>query len=355
MKVFKDQKIALDKIVIDHARNVRDEVAYKPAELQALKDDLAFRGQQVVAVLEKRADGKYEPLQGFLRATALTDLAKEGKIDPLTMKLDSDGNPVAGTGKVFGTINAVVYEDLNDKERISLLFDHSQRRGLSRAETQLALEKLFTALYPEIDVVIMTRNLLEQWYPPTRAIKKLKDSDGRDTDRDDPNDLLNYFRGVIQTAKIAWRAPVLLRDAWLEKLREHQKWPRKSELLEGAKIYDNECKADITMKFSREKPGPKFMEWWDRFAKASKEAEEKGETRGKTTSMLTRSQIEDCQKVADSRIIKALLSIVLNNGRVDREKLGVLDTLLKNVEAGFTPDESKILDSVFTKPATVQA
>lgn len=353
MKVTKNQKIKLSELVINRNDNVRDKEAYE--DLRALKDDLAFRGQQVEAAVEKVGPNQFKPLQGFLRGTALLDLQAEGKIDPLTVKLNPvNGEPIPGSGKVFETIHATVYEGLTDRERMSLLFDHSQRRGLNAAETHLALEKLFAALYSEIDVVIMTRNLLEQWYPPKRAIKKLKDKDGNDTTVDDPTDLLNYFRGVIQTAKIAWRSPTLLREAWLNKLRKKQSWPRKSELLEGAKIFEDECKSDVTQKMTQDKPGPKFMAWWDRFHSAQIEAEEAGESRGKNTSMLSRGQVEDCKKTAGSRVVRGTLSGVLNDGTFPREKLPLLDKFQQKIEAKLTPDEVAELDAIFTGSASTE-
>ncbi len=339
-KVQKNQKIAISSVVIDRAWNVReaDDTTYK---VDALRDDIALQGQTHVATLEKikQVDGSvaYRPIRGFLRSTAIKELAEQKVIDPLTMKRDDKtGELIPGTGKPFENILADVYEDLTDKERTALLIDHGQRRGLRIWELFYAMERLFQANESEITIATTLRSLLEELYPPNKVIEP------------GAANVLNYYRGVIQTAKEAWRGPKLMRDAWVEKLKGLHSWPTKKEMMDGVKIYKKEADADKLMKINRDNPGKLFMDYWSRLLKAQEEAEANGPNEAKKVSMMTRSQLEDTLTLMDSRIAKALYSVALNNAKVSRSSLPTLDTLLLEFEAGMTDAQKQVLDSVFT-------
>lgn len=328
-------RISLSKVINDRSRNVRenDEATY---HVDALRDDIALRGQQTPAVLEKNADGTYYPLAGFLRTTALLELAASGAIDPNTIKRDpATGEPIPGTGKPFDSIVADVYEDLSDRERVNLLVDHGQRRGLQKQELFYAMERLFFAMYSEKEVAVVLRGLLEIHYPPNKKIENTAEA------------LLQYYRGVIQTAKRAWAGPALMRNAWVEKLKGHQNWPTKAEMEDGVKIYNAAVKEDKTGKINRDNPGEKFMEFWNRLLKAQEQAEADGPNAPKSVSMLSRGQIEDLQKIANSRILKAAFSMVLNDGKVDRSKLPNLSGLVEEFEKNLTPEQTKVLDNIY--------
>lgn len=337
-KLQKNLKINVKDIVIDRTRNIReqDDSTYR---VDALMEDISLRGQLEPVTLERVKEGdtvKYYPIRGFLRSTAITALALAGVIDPTTAKRDDKGEIIPGTGNVFEFVKAEVYEELTERERANLLVDIGQRRGLTKVELHFAMERLFAAMYSEKEVAVLCRSMLEQWYNPGNKIEEPVT----------PEKLLNYFRGVIQTAKEAWRGPKLMRDAWVAKLRGTQSWPTKAEMMDGVKIYKKAVDEDKTGRINRDEPGEKFMEFWTRLT-----TEQANAARGnapKPVSMASRGQVEDMQKVCDSRIIKTILSIVLNDGKVDRGKLPNLDAFLKDIEKNLSEEQTKILDSVYT-------
>jgi hypothetical protein len=336
-KLHKNVQVKLSEIVNDRSRNVRENDA-ATYNVQELKDDLALRGQITTALFERQklADGKvvYYPLQGFLRTTAIMELAEAKVIDPNTVKRDEKGDPIPGTGKVFSTINADVWEDLTERERISLLADHGQRRGLTRAELFYTFERFFAAGFSEKECVVYNKSLLLEHFPPNKTIEKTDDA------------IFQYYRGVIQTNKAAANAPILLRNAWVEKLKGLHSWPTKAELADGAKIFNKALDSDKTGTINRENPGPDFMEFWGRLTTAASTAAAEG-NKPKPVSMASRNQIEEMQKTCSSRCLKAMTSIILNDGKVERSKLATLDQFLAAKEKLFTEDEVKILDLIF--------
>lgn len=306
-------RVPLSKVVIDRTRNVREDQAYT---VTALKADLALRGQQDPAVVEKIGD-EFFPIKGFLRSTALMELMNEKKIDPQTMKFDEKtGEPVPNTGKPFESIDAIVYEGLTDRERIELLLDHGQRRGLNRVELQNAFERSFGAGYSEKEIAVILYGLLEQLYIPNKTIGTSAE------------EKLAYYRGVIQTAKEAWRSPTVLHTAWVEKLKGVHAWPTKAELFEMSKLFQKEAESNVT--YNKSNPGPKFMERWNAYLKKQADAAADGEKRSKSDSMMNRSQLEDAGKACDSFCLKIHGKIITRE--LSQDKLALLDKEMVEVE-----------------------
>lgn len=306
--------VPVSKIIIDWKRdNVREEE--QRDRVPSMKRDMAFRGQQDPAMLEALADGTYRPVKGFIRSTAISELAAEKVIDPTT-------------GKPFESVRAFVVTDLNERERVSLMLDHSQRTSLTKVGLFNSFERAFNAGYTEAEIVAMLYDLLAQHYPPTRPIKKREEDKGRDQ--------LDYYRGVVQSMKQAWLAPILLHDAWVDKLAGKQKWPTKAEMVELSVIHQKEAAADKTMKISRTNPGPKFMEGWSKLLKAQEEGAESGTSRPKAVSMMNRQKLEEVHKVLDSVTLKIAYAIVRRD--VSEDKLMVLDKLLVDAESRMGPE-----------------
>lgn len=323
MKVSKIQQILINAVTIDRTKNVREDDAY---EVSALKEDLKLRGQQEPAALEKIGDA-YVPIKGFRRATAILELAAEGAINPKTVKFDSDGKPVANTGKPFESIEALVYEGLSDRERLELLLDHGQRRGLSKVELQNSFERGFQAMYTEKELATILFSLLEHHYPPNKSIENTAEAK------------LNYYRGVIQTAKHAYRAPDVLHDKWMLRLKGTQAWPTKAEMVEMSTIHQKE--SDGKPQFNKKNPGPKFMERWTAYLKKVEEATKEGNVRPKSDSMMNRQQVEEATKACDSLILKTFGLIIQR--RIPQDKLAVLDKIMTDKVESIMSDEVRQL------------
>src|SRR3954466_1691995 len=149
--------VKISDVVIDRDRNVRESQGY---DVAALLDDIALRGQQDPATLEKIGD-KFYPIKGFRRATAILQAATSGLVY-------SDSAPQAG--KPIDHILAIVHEGLNERERTELLLDHGQRLGLSKSELANAFFRAFKAGYTEKEIVTLLHTLLQIHYPPSRKI-----------------------------------------------------------------------------------------------------------------------------------------------------------------------------------------
>lgn len=343
-KSKKIQNVSLELIDVHMARNVREPQA-ESYDDPGMRDSLALVGQQTIAKLLKLANGRYEPIQGNRRVFNMKILATAGVLDPKTAKRDGDGNIIRDnsgkpTGaKVFESLEAEVYEGLSERERMELVFDHGSIRSLNKAELFYALEMLFSAGYTEKEVVIMSFGLLQHHYPPSRQVK--------DTGSDGGTDALEYYRGVVQTAKDAWRSPVVVRDSWVTKLKTGRAWPIKKEMTQAYAIFKKEVDDDKTGKLNRQNPGPKFREYWAQVVNKHKAAEATGEKRGKSSAMMNHMQVADKIGVCDSRALKAALKIILR--QISEDKLPVLDTGLVKLAAGqITPAEfDAILDNVF--------
>lgn len=310
-------QVPLKNLVIDRTQNVREDEAYK---VDALKTDIAFRGQQDAITVEKIGN-QYFPIKGFLRSTALLELAAanigRGAIT------DEHGQLVPGTGEPFEFVNAFVYEGLSDRERMELLLDHGQRRGLNKVELQNAFERAFSAGYVEKDVVTILQGLLAELYPPNKTIENTAEA------------RLAYYRGVVQTAKHIWRSPTVLHDACVAKLKGLQSWPTNTEMREMSMVHQTEV--DTNIEYNKQNPGPKFRERWAAYLKKQADAAASGERRAKSDSMMNRSQVEDCTKSCDSIIVKSIFHVVLR--RIAQDKLPVLDKLLvEQIEKNLPED-----------------
>ncbi len=344
MKSKKISNVALDSIVIAFDRNVREQNV-ESYEDPGMQDSLAMIGQQTIGKLLKRADGTHEPIQGNRRAWNLKKLREKGVLDPKTAKRDENGNilrddkgrPIGA--KVFEFMEAEVYEGLSERERVELLFDTGSTRSLNKAELFYAIEFLFDAGYSEKEVVIQGFGLLKQHYPPSRNIKE--------TTTDGGQDAFEYFRGVVQTLKDAWRSPVVVRDAWVDKLKTGRKWPIKSDMVQAYKTFSDEMKADKTGKINRRNPGPKFTEYWDKLVAKNTKAEASGEKRGKASSIMNRTQIEDRLGTLDSRALKALVKMILRE--LPEDQMPVLDAAMVQFEAGKLEvvQLGNVLDAIF--------
>lgn len=317
-KLKQNAKVSISDIVADRSRNVREQTddAYAIPNLMA---DIATIGQRDNVTLEL-VNGKYYPIRGFRRVEALKQLRDGKVIDP-------------NTQKPFEFVKADVYEGLTDLERFQLLLDHGQRKGLSKVELLFAMFKSFDAQYSEKETVILLRSLLEDHYRPTRPIK-------------DENDLFNYYRGVLQTAKRAYGSPDVVRDAWVKKMRGEQAWPRKAEMEQAYNIFVKEMERDTTNQISRSKPGPEFLAFWNDLLKKQKEAEAEGKEKAKASNMQSRQQIEDMKKQSNSLIVKTIVDFVMR--RQSPDKFPAFDKLVTQAEASMTDDIKQAIVSLLS-------
>lgn len=328
--------IPLADIVVRRDLNVREQGDDTYIDLN-LMEDLLLHGQQDDGALEQLPDGKYHPLKGNRRVTMLNHAASLGRKFEETAPKDS-------AGKVPTVFRAKVYKDLTEIERLIIMLDHGNRRGLNKAELFFAAEKGFTALATEKQICSMLSGLLEIHYPPRRPIEPT------------PEAKLAYYRGVIQTMKRAAVAPVILRDAWVENLRGKQGWPTKGDMEQLSDIHTKEVKADSTGKFNRQNPGPLFKAAWDKMMTQVNEAAAKGDSsRAKSTSMMNRANIESLASAAQSRTMKIIVKIVMRDIADTASVYPVFDGALSKLEKGeITGAEyDAILDQITAPPAKV--
>jgi hypothetical protein len=337
-RTFKTLIVPIAAVVMDLSRNVREQTdsAY---DLDPLIADIQMRGQQDPATLEKVGD-KYYPIKGFRRSAAIAKAAERG----LTY-----AESAPESGKPIDKVVAIVYENLSEKERTELLLDHGQRRGLSRVEFQNALERGFMAGYTDKELVTLLFGLFESLYPPSRKIDE--DVSGNKLVGEKlAQARFEYYKGVLQIAKRAYKAPTILRDAYYKKLRGEQNWPTNTELADLLTIHEKEASADGMI--SREKPGPKFLEKWDA-VKKTKEDAANGGTRPKSSAMRNRQQVEDSLKTLESPISKSFQKIQLGDIPVDQ--LPVLDRMCVKLWDHLTPEDQATITGWMRPAAEVAA
>lgn len=340
---IKPQWVDIDDFIDDIDRNVRDSnsaVFEAEYNLEPIINDIKLRGQQVAVVAEKVGD-KFQTLQGFRRENAIRRAKRDGLIY-------DDTAPEAG--KPMGKILVVVHENLNSRERATLVNDHGQRENLSRVGLQRSFEQLIKADFKEDEMVTILYGLLVSLVPVTRKIEEGPDGvklEGKAL----ASAKLAYFKSHVQKAKRVYSAPTVLREAWFEKLRGNQKWPTDAELIDLSDIHNREISVNPLL--SQDKPGPKFTEAWNRLVKAKTEAAQLGE-KPKATSMRNRAQVEESVKQAESPITKAFHLIQL--GTISSDKLPILDSTcerLWNFET-MTEDERAEIVSWFPQQAAEQ-
>lgn len=293
---------------LDISRNVREqnESSY---DLQPLMDDIALRGIITPPVIHRAKDGKFDPIQGFRRVSAAVALG-------------------------WKEIPADVYEGLDEHEIIGLMLDHGQRRGLSKAELQIAFEKALEANYTEKEVVTMLKGLLVEHYPPSEGqMKKMQSAE----------DYLNYYRGIVQRAKRAYGSPKPLHDAYMKKLRGEQSWPTDVELREAYDVFRKEADADNTI--TKDKPGKEYRAHWDKVLKDKQESA--GRPRPKPSSMKNRESVLKIKKDTDSVLVKFFCDYILND--IANETWPKIVEIQKAIEEKLTPKQLETLKSLTAK------
>lgn len=320
----------------DLVGNYRDELNIESSyEIKPMLNDLVFRGQMEALVLVKRPDGKLKTIKGNRRVSAL--LAIVNSVNPET------GGPYIDpkTGKPFETARAKIYENLSPAEEAMLRLDHGQVKELNKMELFKAYVDVKTSGLTDLDFVKMARRLMERHFP---FRKPVADSDAA---------RLDNWKGAIQPMTWAFQSPDLLSEAYKNKLRGTQSWPTKSELGEGKRIFETEIGNDRAHKFSKSNPGPEWMKWWNEYS-TKKLSEEASGNSPKPASMMNRTDVENVQKNATSRIIKIYVDFQLR--KIDQTRLAAFDKLVAEIEdatlngKGVTPEQTgkwnAILDEI---------
>lgn len=319
----------------EHATDAEREASYISLTMQ---EQLAQFGQQTPARLEKIGE-RYIALQGNRRLTNLKILQSKGIIDPRTVKYENDGAgqrvPVANTGKPFSVIEADIYEGpLTQAERLELVLDQGATRTFNKVEVFLSAELAFKSGYTERETLTILGDLFKFHYPPTR---KIKEDDGG-------VDLLNYYKGVLQTLKWVWRSPLVVREAFIKRLKGEQRWPQNAMIEKMYKIFSEEQDKDKLAKINRNSPGPKFLAAWAAYVAEQQRAAAEG-TKPRPMAMMNRQQLEDSMKQLTSRIFKLADKCILRH--VAPEVIARLDEFLVGIEATLTDEQNKALDDMF--------
>lgn len=313
--------------------NVRDEAAYTSDSLHNLKADLLMQGQTDAILSYTKPNGKLGIVRGFRRFTALEMAATAGET--------YQGGLFAG--EVVNKVRvAILPSNLTEAERTVLMFDHSQRRSLNKAELQRSVEKCLYAQEKEIDIVVLFGDLFDLFYPPKREIVAVNVDGGKDR--------LNYHKGTLQTMKRAWASPTKLHDLWMKKLSGEGGFPSKSNMETLADIHIKEQANDKTGKINRDNPGPLFEEKWAALLKLAEDAKNTPNAPKPSISMRNREQTVAAKDSASSRVLKVAMMIQL--GDIPIGQWHVLDLAMVDVERGGTVENLiAVLDSM-TKAET---
>lgn len=333
---LKPKYYPIGEVVVDWSRNVREMTA-DAYDVNPLINDMAIRGQQDPVTLELDG-GKLYPLKGFRRCEAMKQAATRG------LKFETSA---PDGGKPMDRILAIVYKDLNPRERTELLLDHGQRKGLNKVELQNAAERAFNATYSDKEIVTLLYGLLDSLYPANRKVDEDKNTGEKLVGDKLAQARFEYYKGVLQTMKRIWKAPSVMRNECFKKLRGEQNWPTNTEIIDLVSIFDKEV--ELNPMHSKEKPGPKFTEKWDAIVKTKKEADLNG-TRSKSASMRNRQQVEESIKNLNSPISKFFMLVQL--GDIGAERLVEMDKILGGVWDKLTDDERGLIVGWFPKPAT---
>lgn len=316
----KPVRIDIGLVDIDPSLNVR-EPNMETWDIPGIADDLALNGQKEPVLLEKRGD-RYLPWRGFRRTAGVKYNAEKGIIDP-------------ATGSKFGQVLAfVIDQELSEKERISLLLDAGNTRALNKTELFYSVEKADKVWDTDAQIAIAVKGLLDLHYPV------------RDPEvASDPAKYADYRRGVIGNLLNAARSPVVVRDAYVLRIKKKQSWPSDAEIRPLLKLFRKEMEADKSRKINRQNPGPEFMKTWNEFV-AKKKADELADRKPRALNMMTQDDVSGVQEKLDSRTLKVALDIVRR--RISQEHLATLDALLVDAEAGKTTAEAftTVLDSI---------
>lgn len=338
--------------------NVRDESAYSELNSRGLRDDIAQNGQQTPAVLQQNPNepGTLIPVIGHRRTLVLQDLAAAGVIDPSTMKTDPEGNKVAGTGKPFEFIKAIVHENLTPLERANMMTDHSQTRSLSKVELIKSAWVLFEVKMSFLDVTIKLFDLLNLHYPVKKALRDMPET--TEAEKKAKFEKIRAFQyGTLQIWKRAFSTPEVCRQQILKKERGDAKWPVNKEIELLADLHKQDLDEDKTGTINRFNPGPKFMELWNRILEAVRVAEESGTgNKPKSAAIMNPQQMTESANACDSRILKIAIRFIKRE--LPDDQLPVFDKALVRLQAGEVTKEefTAILDEI-TKatPAAVKA
>jgi len=313
-------RIPIAKVEIDPTKNVR-EPNVETWAIPQLAESLALEGQSTPCILQKIGE-KYLPWQGFRRCSAVKYNAERGVIDPMT-------------GKPFTEVLAfVINEELSIKDQFALLLDAGNTRLLNKVEVFYAAEKARQVWSTEAQIAIALRGLLDSQFP-------VKDP----SVLENPEEYANYRKGVVQNLLTAAKSPVVLRDAYVEKLRGKQKWPSERDVRKLEKDFRTEMEADKTNKISRQKPGKEFMKTWNAYVADQKAAATNG-SKPKAVAMMNGDEVQTAKNACDSRILKTVMAIVKR--QIPQEHLPKLDALLVDIEAGKADvtNITKILDEI---------
>lgn len=287
--------------------------------------------------------GDLLPIRGNCRALKLKDLREAQAIDPLTVKRDDKGNVVPGSGKVFSTMRAAIYKDLDENAVAAMMNDHTSRR-LSAAAVHQVLERAFerNPSWTEKDVAVSEFGLLLA----TNKRGKVTAEDTAIHTEEGRNRWAKVVRGRTQCAHNTIRGPVVLRQAYLDQLNNKRPRPTQDEVralysVWSKEIDENRKQSAPDPTITRSNPGPKFMAAWNEFERIQEEAKAEGKT-AKTTAMMNAEAVNQRYDAAESIAFKLVL-LVVKNKMTNGDQIVELDHLLTDYESKYPEFKASLL------------
>lgn len=127
----KTANIRFENVIVDYSKNVRLVEKY---DVEKLQEDISQTGLRNPLVVVDRGDKKYEVLQGFRRAMAISNIRTK-------------------TPDRFVEIPAVIYgRETTDAECTAIMLDHANVKSLGDFEMYLSVKKMLAAGYTEDEI-----------------------------------------------------------------------------------------------------------------------------------------------------------------------------------------------------------
>lgn len=344
MAKYTRKNVPLVDFVEDFTFNFSREPKVENYDDLQMQSSLANVGQKAPGKALRGPDGKHKMMVGNRRLHNILILAAKGIEDPKTCRRTDEGEIIRGSGKPFTTMEVDVYESLTPREIVELSIDNDESLGLTKAEVQLQLEKAFeVTLGNERESAKLCYYGIVKHYDSERTpFKPIQEDNGVS--------FLFAKKGVIDTAKKIWKAPLPLHDLCMQKLRTRGLgWPTNKEVAEGVKIHENEEKACPTRTISKENPGPLFMAWYDRLIEVHSQPDAAGNKK-KTVSALNRDQMETFAALSANGFTRWIIGFCVKDPRVNENAAGTMNALLLELFKALTPRQLEIYNSCWNVP-----
>lgn len=234
----KKTHLPVNKLFVDRVLNPRTDTYDTPGMVQAIR--LLGRITDAVSVepMPKSHPQYMEGLYRVLKGNRRTLAGQEIWMDPACP---------SNLKEALEKVQVTIYEDLDDHERLQLVFDHGTQRDLSRAETLTAVFRLLDNDMKAPEVVQMMYTCLARY---TGSAKKLSEVEQISDPAKKEKAIKTWLHGTVGNYMDGLRkmGPVLRNQGWLTALEVDRKLSDEEKAQ-----YLFECKASRVTQLSSAK------------------------------------------------------------------------------------------------------